>query len=308
MGRTYAYHLLDVFTDLPFGGNGLAVFPDAEGLPAETMQGIARELNLSETVFVLPPQGDAFCRLRIFTPGVELPMAGHPTVGTASLLAHLGRVVAADTPQEIVFEEGVGPIRVIVHPDALIEMRQPAPVFGPIFEDRALLAAMLSLPESALMAGYPAQVVSTGVPFLYLPLRDLDAIGAIHLRMDLWEAHLKDYVTPHLFAFTMQTVSPQHQVHSRMFAPAMGISEDPATGAASGPLGAYLLHYGLHDGPALISEQGYEMGRPSLIHITAEREGDAFTLLSIAGRSVYMGAGHLHIPDAFLLDSSLTEN
>ena len=144
---THAYHLLDVFTDQPFGGNPLAVFPDAAGLQGKVMQRIARELNLAETAFVLPTDNPA-CdfRVRIFTPAVELPMAGHPTVGTADVLYRLGRFSGS----HVRFEEGVGVIPVEITGETtrpLIWMDQPEPVFGPGFTDRALLAELLGLDE-----------------------------------------------------------------------------------------------------------------------------------------------------------------
>jgi trans-2,3-dihydro-3-hydroxyanthranilate isomerase len=295
VNRRLHYHLLDVFTEERFGGNQLAVFTNGRGLSAVTMQQIAKELNLSETVFVLPPENPQHeWRIRIFTPARELPMAGHPTVGTAYVLRqeHLVNIPAAGG--QITLEEQVGPIPVHFDASGLIVMGQPLPTFGPVFEDRAAMAALLGLNDSDLLP-LPLEVVSSGVPFVFIPVQSLEAIGRIKLRLDLWEQHLQHYAAPHLFAFTMQTVDAAHTVHSRMFAPAMGIAEDPATGAASGPLGCYLVKQGLAQPGTLISEQGYEMGRPSQITIRIATENGNFTRVEVGGRCVPTGEGFIII-------------
>lgn len=294
----YSYHHVDVFTDTPFGGNPLAVFPYAEGLSTAQMQSIARELNLSESAFVLPPKDkDNNAHVSIFTPFVELPMAGHPTVGTAFVLQREGLIPSSGAVR---FEEGIGVVKVDLQTDdsgvLRIFMTQPEPRFKEEFTDRAALAAMLSLEPDDLMAAYPAQVVTSGVPFLYIPLKDLDAVKHVRVRLDIWENILKDFSTKNIFVFTLETALPTSGVHSRMFAPAMGIAEDPATGAACGPLGAYLVKHGLVLGSEpIINEQGFEMGRPSLIHIRVIAEGDDITAVQVGGSSVYMGTGTLHI-------------
>jgi len=295
------YHLVDVFTDQPFGGNQLAVFTSGQHITPEQMQRIARELNLSESSFVLPAKdANSDFWVRIFTPGMEIPMAGHPTVGTAFVLAREGFI---DTPTDdgevtVKFEEGVGIIPVTLRFEngepTLITMQQPLPTFGEVVPDRAKIAEMLSLGEADLDANYPIQEVSCGVPFLYIPIKNLDAMRRVKLRLDVWEERLKTASAPHVFTFTPETALPGSTVHSRMFAPTMGISEDPATGAASGPLGAYLVKYGIAKGsPAqIISEQGFEMGRPSLIHITIEHSGvDQITRVLVGGQSAAVGEG-----------------
>ncbi len=282
----YDYHLLDVFTDRAFGGNPLAVFPDAEGIDEALMQQLANELNLSETTFVLPPPDDtADFHVRIFTPAMELPMAGHPTVGTANALVRLGRIAA---PGNVRFLEGVGVIPVSLSAEGTATMAQPMPTFGAVLEDRARVASLLSLNEDDLLDGYPVQIVSTGVPYIYIPLAGLEAAGRAKLRADVWAEH---FAGQHIFTLTPETESADATVHTRMFAPAMGIAEDPATGAASGPLGAYLVQYGLADEGLIVNEQGIEMGRPSRIDITIERDGEAYTRVAVGGRSVYVGGG-----------------
>jgi trans-2,3-dihydro-3-hydroxyanthranilate isomerase len=297
--RRLHYHRADVFTDRAFGGNQLLVFMDAEGLSADMMQTMAREMNLPEITFVAPPKNaDNDFHVRIFTPKMELPMAGHPTLGTAYILQREGKIPSMGT---IRFEEGVGVIPVTLEANGdspLITMTQPLPQFGAILEDRRAIADMLSLNETDLHPDYPVQGVSTGTPFTLILVRSLEAIRRINIRVDVWERILKDDDYPHIFTFTSETEIAGSTVHSRMFAPAMGIPEDPATGAASGPLGAYLVKYGIvksENAGEIVSEQGIEMNRPSFIRIAIEMEGESFTSVKISGTRVYMGAGYLEV-------------
>ncbi|MCY3780690.1 MAG: PhzF family phenazine biosynthesis protein [Chloroflexi bacterium] len=296
------YHLLDVFTEEQFGGNQLAVFPDPpEDLSPVTMQQIARELNLSEVTYLFPPVDQANdYRLRIFTPAAELPMAGHPTVGTAFALAHLGGLGNLRSERTVVFEEGIGPITVTIEADADgrpgdVWMRQPLPQFGKVFHDRRRIAEMLSLDEEDLLNGVPLQVLSSGLPFLFVPVRSLEAVKRAQLRQDRWLNLLAGSSAANVFITTPETVSESAAAHSRMFAPALGVSEDPATGSATGPLGAYLLKYGLAAEEEMICEQGFEMGRPSIIRVRIERDGSDMSGVAIGGRCAYMGYGTLLI-------------
>ena len=301
------YCLVDVFTNRPFGGNQLAVFPDARGLTPEIMQALAKELNLSESAFVFPAQDAASdYRVRFFTPAVELPMAGHPTVGTAFVLADQGMTQLVEPETTITFEEGVGVVPVALSVQEgrvhLIQMRQPLPTFGPVFTDREAIAQMLSLDPALLDVALPLEVVSCGVPFLFVPIKNLEAIRAIRFRLDIWERVLRDFAAPHVFVFTQEVVLPDSTVHSRMFAPAMGIAEDPATGAASGPLGCYLVRHGLVQ-PArtgssqMVSEQGFELGRPSLVQVKIELDGHHITDVSIGGQCTFMGKGWITLAE-----------
>ena len=307
--RKLRYHLVDVFTDRQFGGNPLAVFTNGRGIPAERMQAIAKELNLSETTFVLPPEDASNdYRVRIFTPGQELPMAGHPTVGTTYVLAREHMIAHGKDGGEttIKLEEGVGrvPVRIEWREGAarFIEMRQPLPIFGPRVEDLQAVAEMLSIePEEIAAMNLPLEVVSCGVPFLYVPVRSLRAVRDIRFRIDVWESKLKTIAPPEVFVFTRETEFAGSTVHSRMFAPGMGIWEDPATGGASGPLGCYLVRHGVVscDGETeLVSEQGIEMGRPSFIHVRiARRAGEEITDVRVGGECRFMGEGYLEIED-----------
>lgn len=299
--RKLRYQLVDVFTNERFGGNQLAVFTNGRGIPVAVMQQVAKELNLAEVTFVLPPDdSDNDWRLRIFTPATEMPMAGHPTVGTAFVLAREHLVDVHDDRTNIRLEEQVGTIPVTYTFDEeghlLISMGQPLPTFGAVFENRAAIAEMLSLDAGAL-GDTPVQAVSCGVPFLFVPVKRLADMKRIKVRLDLWERLLKDFEAPHIFTFTREVETEGSTIHSRMFAPALGIPEDPATGAASGPLGCYLVKYGwVTDNPAvIISEQGLEIGRPSFIHIRIDHLGGEFTGVSVGGQCVYVGEGVIEL-------------
>ncbi|MBC7930231.1 MAG: PhzF family phenazine biosynthesis protein [Rubrivivax sp.] len=299
--RRLHYHRVDVFTDRAFGGNPLAVFTNGRGISTETMQAIAKEFNLSETTFVVPPDDAKHdWRVRIFTPGSELPMAGHPTVGTSFVLAreHLIRRDAKETT--IILEEGVGPVPVRVEfsggEPSYAEMSQPLPKFGPRPGDRRAVAEMLSLDVQDIDESLPLEVVSCGVPFLYVPLKSLDAARRARPRADLMEG-ARD-VPPQVFVFTREVEGEGSTIHSRMFAPGFGITEDPATGGASGPLGCYLVRYGVVPRSAaaqIVSEQGIEMGRPSLIHIRIESEGDEITGVKVGGKCHFAGEGFIEV-------------
>ncbi|WP_142828382.1 PhzF family phenazine biosynthesis protein [Planococcus soli] len=305
--QTLKYTLVDVFTTQSFGGNPLAVFHDGSGLDSKTMQQIANELNLSETAFICPPKRQQNqISLRIFTPQVELPIAGHPTIGTAFVMAYLKMLPSQDKLTKWTIEEGLGDIAVTVYKDgekiSKVEMIQPLPIFGETLTGQALVADLLSLPKSELDTRFPIQTVSSGLPFLFVPLRSLAAMREINFRMDVWERHFSgDRDRQHIFAFTTETEHEESTVHCRMFAPAMGIPEDPATGAAGGPLGAFLVEHGViknrEDGSySILSEQGIEMGRPSFIDISITKKKQKYEEVKIGGTAIVIGQGELYVP------------
>jgi len=301
---THRYLHLDVFTDRPFEGNQLAVFPDATGIPERWMQPIAREMAFSETVFFLPPlAGTAHKKLRIFTPGRELPLAGHPTIGSAFVWGK--EFAGASQPADITLELGVGPIRVSLDwADgrlAFAWMHQPKPVFdAPL--DAAAAAALgraLHLPATTAFIAAP-QIVSSGVKFLFAPLGDPAAVDACvpdASRLD--EFFREAGIEPTgVFVFS-RSATPDATLYSRMFAPMFGIQEDPATGGASGPLGAYALATGIvtaEEAPKLISLQGAVMGRPSYIHIGVTGTRGAIEAVKIGGTSRFVAEGVLTLP------------
>ena len=296
------YYLVDVFTDNVFGGNQLAVFPKGEEVPEHLMQQIAKELNLSETTFVLPPvnpQNDI--KLRIFTPDQELPMAGHPTIGTAFVLLQQELLTTAGR-NPLVFEEGVGDIPVAFEQNGqqlgLITMTQPLPKFGEIVTDIQILADLLSINPENILPEPPAQVVSCGVPYLCVPLKNLAAVKKARLRNEVFENQLSHIGSQSVFLFSMETENPANTVHGRMFAPAFGIPEDPATGSACGPLGCYLVQHKLvPEQPVanIVCEQGYEMGRPSLLYLTIGQESNTITQVKVGGKSVLVGEGYFYL-------------
>lgn len=302
--RRLRYHLVDVFTDCIFGGNPLAVLTNARGLSSTTMQAIANEFNLSETAFVLPPK-DAKNdhRIRIFTPITELPVAGHPTIGTAFVLAREFMVDRNGETVHLRFEEDIGviPVSIRFQEDrpAMVQMTQPLPAFGARFADVDILAEMLAIEPAAIQdTELPAQVVSCGMPFLIVPVRDLAAIRRVRLRRGVWEQVLRDYEAPHLFVFTREVEHGDSTVHSRMFAPALGIAEDPASGGASGPLGSYLVHHRaipIENTTTIINEQGFEMGRPSIIRIEIDSQDGAITGVRVGGTCCAVGEGVIEL-------------
>jgi len=301
--RRLHYNRVDVFTNRAFGGNPLAVFTNGRGVETETMQAIAKEFNLSETTFVLPPD-DARndWRVRIFTPGSELPVAGHPTVGTSFVLAREHMIRRDQTETTITLEEGVGPVPVRIEfrggEPFFAEMSLPLPTFGPLLEDRRATAEMISLEEDDIDERFPLEVVSCGVPFLFIPLRTLDAARRARPRAEVIERAGALGVPPQVFLFTREVEQEGSTVHSRMFAPSFGITEDPATGAASGPLGCYLVRHGLVESGAtteIVSEQGIEMGRPSIIRIRIERDGERITAVKVGGQCYFAGEGFIEI-------------
>jgi trans-2,3-dihydro-3-hydroxyanthranilate isomerase len=293
------FFTLDVFTRRRYAGNPLAVVLDAGGLDGTAMQTIAREFNLSETVFVLPPAEKAHrAKLRIFTPAAELPFAGHPTVGTAVLL---NRIDGAAGTREIVLEEGIGPVRCTVEAVdaetgsasfALARLPEPASDAAPT----AAIAAALSIDESDIgFDGYKPTRWSAGNAFTFVPLKGLDAIRRCRINSAVWGETFGGRRDIGTYMFCRETVEPGHAFHVRLFAPEMGVSEDPATGSAAATFTGLIVHCDrLADGARdLVIEQGYEMGRPSLIRLAMTVQGGKLTAGAIAGEAVVVSEGTL---------------
>jgi len=299
------YHLLDVFTDVPFGGNQLAVFVDAPDLETPLMQRIARELNLSESVFVRPPRAaGAARRLRIFTPATELPFAGHPTVGTAFLLVDLDEVQGEGDRVEFVLEEEVGLVPVSVQrgragaPPFAELTAAKVPEAGPAPPPPAVLAKLIGVNESdILVVGDAPQAVSAGVPFLFLPLRSREAVGRACVDLAVWKSELAGAWADKVYVFCRDAERPGTDVRARMFAPSAGIMEDPATGSAAAAFAGYLAwRSDTRDGTLTWTvEQGVEMGRPSVLRLQADLAGGTVTAVRVGGTSVRMGQGTLAI-------------
>ncbi len=280
----YNFYQVDVFTDLALEGNPLAVFIDGSGLNPATMLKIAREMNLSETTFLLPSSDpEADFDLKIFTPGAEIPFAGHPTIGTAHVLFETGKMNSSK--DAVTFKMGVGNIRVTRHEKSFF-MKQPEAKFEAPCPVLDRLAETLSLDSSAICTEWPIQVVSTGFPALLIPLKSLELIRRIQLKTHLLQGILQD--TGMLYAFTLETEAPESTVHARAFAPSLGIPEDPATGSVAGALGAYLAKHQIIEEKKfgrIQIEQGYEMGRPSLIQVVVGQKDGVISKIEVGGKS-----------------------
>lgn len=268
------YHLVDVFTKKALEGNALAVFPDARMLDDATMQAIAREMNLSETTFVLPPtQSNYAARVRIFTPNYEMVFAGHPTIGTAFVIQRKGLVPPGEAA--FVLEENVGgvPVRIEAGENPLTWLRTPAIERGKQF-DRAACAAALGLGEDDLLPNVPCELWTAGNPNIYVALRDRAAVDRAWVDPVKLRAVSPQEDKNCLFIFT----PTGEGAYSRMFAPEYGIVEDPATGSAAGPLAAFMMAHGLTSSAAgnrFVSEQGTKMGRRSFLHVLVHGERGA---------------------------------
>jgi trans-2,3-dihydro-3-hydroxyanthranilate isomerase len=310
----FSYHTADVFTDIPFGGNQLAVIPDAGRITPEQMLQVTREFNFSETVFVFPPETPTGTRrLRIFNPGGEMPFAGHPTVGTAFVLACTGEIKLDGPETRIIFEEGVGPVPVLIRAEkgrpvftqltaAKIPERGPAPT------DAAVLADVLSLEPSDILydSVFTPEAVSAGLPFLFIPLRSLDALGRARVRKDVWERMLEDSWASEMFVFVEDAESVKRGgvragdgvIRARMFAPTLGISEDPATGSAAAAFGGYVASRSTKRDGMLkcLIHQGVEMGRPSRLEVEVDAVGGEVKAVRVGGASVLVSSGTLYYP------------
>jgi trans-2,3-dihydro-3-hydroxyanthranilate isomerase len=287
----YNFALVDVFSDRPFGGNQLAVFPDAEGIDEQTMQQLAREFNFSETTFVLPPRDPTrSCHVRIFTPSQELPFAGHPTVGTAAVLASVG-----PARQTFVFEEGVGPVTVTVE-GGMIRLHLQDPVCESTDEapPATAVARALTLPEEAIVDSWYAGI---GLRFCFIRLSSPELVDQARLDRTAWEAAIAQCWSPHLYVFAGDLRDDTH-VYSRFFAPAVGVDEDPATGSAAASLVASLVQRspGEHGTCRLRISQGVAMGRPSTLHGTAHKENGLLTQVIVGGHAVVVGSGTMDLP------------
>ncbi|NIP56957.1 MAG: PhzF family phenazine biosynthesis protein [Gemmatimonadetes bacterium] len=300
------FHTLDVFTDRAFGGNPLGVFPEAAHLPADLMQRIAREMNLSETVFLGPPEtGEGTARVRIFTPGVEVPFAGHPTVGTAIFLAgEMGQDAGGSDEVSLVLEENVGPVPV----DVRFEDGRPVfarfttavlPEHRPSPHSCADLAAMVGIDEADVCPdGLEPEMVSCGLPFHIVPVATVDAVRRAVLDLPRWRSMLADSWAHHVYLVCLDAEGEGVDVRVRMFAPGSGVPEDPATGSAAAALGGYLSELdGREEGSlAWTVEQGLEIGRPSIIEVEADRQEGATTAVRVGGSAVAVSRGTMRVP------------
>ena len=290
----------DVFTGEPLAGNQLAVFLDARGLTGDRMQALAREMNFSESTFILPPEAPGTdIRMRIFAPFAEMPMAGHPVIGSTFALAHTGAIRPGAS--RFVFGLGVGPVPVDLEWEGsglrFAWMTQLNPTFGPALEARDAVAASIGLGGADLVADLPVQPVSCGVPFLLVPVGSREAVDrAASDASACRRLTASTGIDLPMFFFAISPPGAPETVYSRMFAPEFGIIEDPSTGSASGPLGCYLVRHRLVSGDAaehIISLQGVAMGRPSRIHVSiASRDGE-IAEVKVGGEAVLVARGEV---------------
>jgi trans-2,3-dihydro-3-hydroxyanthranilate isomerase len=281
--RTFRYVVADVFTDTPLAGNALAVFTDGRGLDDEEMQRLARELNLSETVFVLPPEAGGHARIRIFTPSVELPFAGHPTLGTAFVLA--GPLQAPELQLETL--RGIVPVALERDEQRSVfgRMVQPLPAWQPYGDAEALLAA-LGVERSEL----PVEHYDNGAEFVYVGLRSVEQLEA--LRPDFGALlDLSGLLGAYCFAGSGK------EWRSRMFAPGGGVAEDPATGSAAGPFAVHLARHGrIGFGEEIEITQGVEIDRPSTLFARADGSEERLERVEVGGSAVIVARGEFRLP------------
>jgi trans-2,3-dihydro-3-hydroxyanthranilate isomerase len=303
----YRYILVDVFTNRLFGGNPLAVLPDARGLSSRRMQQIAREFNFSESTFVLPPEAGHTRRVRIFTPTQEIPFAGHPNVGTAFALAATGELATPDTgPRfEVVFEEGAGlvPVAIERRDDGAIacELTAPKPLaLGEPLPVAEVAAALSLRPEEVDAGAHPPRTASVGLPFVMARVVDRGALERARSNVGALDAFVARGVTSDiLFYVRCEKGRDEFDVRARMFAPLDGVPEDPATGSANAALAALLASLDPQaDGELRYRiAQGVEMGRPSVLEARVEKSGGAVTAARIGGTSVLVGEGWIEVPE-----------
>lgn len=299
------FHTTDVFTSTPLAGNPLAVVLDADGMDEARMQAIAAEFNLSETVFVMAPENASHtAKVRIFTPARELPFAGHPTVGTAILLAELKHGTNAEHEAIVVLEEEVGTVRVgvVIRPGeaayAEFDLPQMPKELPPTGDRDAVSRAIGLLGSDVGFDNHKPANFTAGVPYGFVPVRDMDTLAGAKPVGALWKgANFGDTGHSGVFVYTRQTGDPDHAFRARMFAPELGINEDPATGSAVAAFAGVVSKYeSLGSGRHILPiEQGFEMGRPSLITLEMAFTGGELDSARIGGRAVRVSEGTLAI-------------
>jgi trans-2,3-dihydro-3-hydroxyanthranilate isomerase len=291
----YRYFICDVFTDTRFGGNQLAVLPEANGLSARQMQQVAREFNFSESTFVLPPEQGHSRRVRIFTPTSEIPFAGHPNVGTAFVLATMGAFGPIEAPVTVTFEEKAGLVPVAIsrrNGNLWCELSAPERLsLGKTVSPDTLASAVSLVASDVLTTTHPPQVTSVGLPFLLAELTDRSALARARVNAQGFDAVAAQGIVPNILLYTRS--ADEFDFRARMFAPFDGVPEDPATGSANCALAGLLSHHDpARDGTfSWRIAQGVEMGRPSVLEASAEKRDGAVVAARIGGASVLVSEG-----------------
>lgn len=300
--RNFSFVQTSVFVDkrYDFSGNQLATFWNVEAnksLTDDEMLGITREMNFSETTFIQESKKNAcVSKIRIFTPGSEIPFAGHPTLGSAYVLRR--KKIVDPKIERIKLELGIGPIDVEFLSKETVRMKQNPPTFLDELEHPRAIMKALSLTEKSISEEYPARFVSTGNPFLIIPLRSLKSVQKASPNPFAILSALENEISQDVLIFSTDTIHADTNVHARVFAPAYNVIEDPATGSAAGPLGAYLEHHNVlasqTTGEVMIVEQGYEMNRPSKLKVQLIKKKKKIEVL-VSGRVRTMAEGHFYL-------------
>ncbi len=285
------FYILDVFAEEKYAGNQLAVVRNAENWSTEKMQQLTQEMNYSETTFIISEKiSNGGYDVRIFTPGAELPFAGHPTLGTAYII---GKEVIDRPVRKVVLNLKVGQIPVTFERDDILWMRQVPPVFGETF-DAGEVAVALSLNPEDIDDRFPIQGVSTGIPAIIVPLKSLDALKRAYVRRTQYNALIEKHDAKEILIFAPEPHKPENDLSVRFFAPSLGVPEDPATGSGNGCLAGYLVkhRYFGNDSIDIRVGQGYEMGRPSLLLLRAEDNGKRIEV-KVGGKVIMTAKGEL---------------
>ena len=296
----YRYYLCDTFTDTRFGGNQLAILPEAQGLSDEQMQKIAREFNLTQTTFVFPPERGHTRKVRIFTTSTEVPFAGHPNIGTAFVLATVGEFGQIGSTIQVYFEEKAGlvPVSILKSPGKPLACRLAAPAMlslGTVATPQLLAPAVSLDPSDFVTATHPPRVASVGLPFLFAEVKNRDALHRAEVDMKKLYVLAEEGVTPdiHLYARS----GDEFDIRARVFAPFAGVPEDPATGSASCALAGLLAH--CDEAPDGLFQwriaQGVEMGRPSVLNAEAQKKAGAIVKTTIGGACVMVAEGYIDV-------------
>ncbi|GAA0466722.1 PhzF family phenazine biosynthesis protein (plasmid) [Halococcus dombrowskii] len=292
---SHPLYTVDVFSQRKYTGNQLAVVDEAHRLSPDVMQQIAQEMNYSETTFITDPKpSEAGHRVRIFTPQTELPFAGHPTLGTAFVIREY---VIDGEPNEIVLNLDVGSIRVTIEQNDMGQdiywMEQQPPTFDTTI-DSERAARIVTLDTNQIDPAYEPQVVSTGIPTLIIPMTSIEAVREAEINGTQYENLVAEYGAKEVFVFSSETVDSENDIHARMFAPALGVPEDPATGSANGCLAGYLAQHHYFEAPSVEHsvEQGYEIERPSLLRLRADATGNSVSV-SVGGQILPVSMGEL---------------
>lgn len=297
----FQFFTLDVFAQRKFEGNQLAVIPNAEGLDGDQMQKIAQEFNYSETVFIKKGDSKFSWNVRIFTPTSEIDFAGHPNIGAAILLANIVEFNAKEKV-ELVFRERVGDIPITIHYEnskpvyAELAVAQ-LPQNGPVPPTKNQIAESIGLDISDVDSNQESAAYSCGLPFLFVPILSLRGIKKAALDNDKWKKHLSSYWAPQVYLVTKDVEDPKSDFHARMFAPALGIAEDPATGSAVAAFSGFLAKLPKYQNGvfSFTIEQGFEMGRPSILEMSFESKMSKVTKVQVKGKAIIVSRGEIEI-------------